>query len=214
LNREKFARITNRDELPRILDGVFAARKAGLQPIKLNAVIERGVNDDDILDLVEFSRRHGLALRLVEYMDVGNVNGWRSEKTVTKAEMLAVIASRYPLREIGRAGSAPSLDYQFADGQGDLGVIASVTEPFCSSCSRVRLTADGKLVTCLFSADGYDLKTLMRRGAPDSELADRISSIWGRRKDRYSEERLEALQSPAGYQASARKKIEMIRLGG
>jgi cyclic pyranopterin phosphate synthase len=214
LDPAKFARITRRDELPRILDGLFAAHDAGLRPIKINAVIERGVNDDDILDLVDFSRRNGFALRLIEYMDVGNVNRWHSDKTVTKKEMLEIIGKRYPLREAGRNGTAPALDYEFADGQGDLGVIASVTEPFCSSCTRVRLTADGRLVTCLFSSEGHDLKSLLRSGASDAELSGVIASVWGRRNDRYSEERLAAMNSPSGYQASARKKIEMISLGG
>ena len=140
----------------------------GLHPIKINAVIERGVNDGDILELVEFSREHGFALRFIEFMDVGNSNSWKSERMVSKKEILAVIDRRYPLREVGREqGTAPSVDYEFVDGQGDIGVIASVTEPFCSSCTRARLTADGKLVTCLFSETGHDLKSMLRRGATD-----------------------------------------------
>ncbi len=214
LDAQKFRRITRREDLGRIVDGLFAARDAGISPIKLNAVIERGVNDDDIVDLVEFSRLHGFAVRFIEYMDVGNANGWRSEKTVSKREILEIIGRRYPLKEVGRKGSAPALDYQFADGIGDLGIIASVTEPFCSGCSRVRLTADGKLVTCLFSETGHDLKGLLRSGAADAEVAAAIESVWGARKDRYSDERLEAMNSPGGYRASARKKIEMITLGG
>ena len=166
LDPDKFRRITKRGDLDRVLQGIFAAKEHGLQPIKLNAVIERGVNDDDILPLVEFSREHGFAMRFIEYMDVGNSNNWTSEKLVSKKEIIEQIHARYPLKEIGRAqGSAPSMDYEFIDGLGDIGVIASVTEPFCSSCTRVRLTADGKVVTCLFSQAGHDVKSLLRGGA-------------------------------------------------
>ena len=215
LNPEKFARIRRRGDLAKVLEGLFAAKRCGLHPIKINAVIERGVNDDDIADLVEFSRKNGFTIRFIEYMDVGNSNNWTSEKLVSKKEILAIINARYPLREVGRdKGSTPSVDYEFIDGSGELGVIASVSEPFCSSCSRARLTADGKLVTCLFSATGHDLKALLRNGATDQEIKGVISAIWGERKDRYSEERLDAINSAPGYQASDHKKIEMITLGG
>ena len=166
LDADKFKRMTKRGDLDKVLDGIFAAKAAGLAPIKLNAVIERGVNDDDILPLVEFSRDNGFAMRFIEYMDVGNSNNWTSAKLVAKKEIIETIHARYPLREIGRdQGSAPSVDYEFLDGQGDIGVIASVTEPFCSSCTRSRITADGKLVTCLFSDAGHDLKAQLRSGA-------------------------------------------------
>jgi cyclic pyranopterin phosphate synthase len=215
LDPEKFRRITKRGDLREVLDGLFLAQRLGFAPIKLNAVIERGVNEDDILPLAEFSRRHGFAIRYIEYMDVGNVNQWHSDKLVSKAEILRVIALRYELREIGRSdGTAPAVDYEFADGGGDLGVIASVTEPFCTSCTRARLTADGKLVTCLFSSAGHDLKALLRGGASDGEVQDFIRSVWTQRADRYSDERLEALQSGRGYTGAARHKIEMITLGG
>ncbi len=215
LNPEKFARIRRRGDLAKVLEGLFAAKRCGLHPIKINAVIERGVNDDDIIDLVEFSRKNGFALRFIEYMDVGNSNNWTSEKLVSKKEILAIINARYPLREVGRdKGSAPSVDYEFIDGSGELGVIASVSEPFCSSCSRARLTADGKLVTCLFSATGHDLKALLRNGATDEEIIEIISAIWGKRTDRYSDERLEAMNSARGYRAKDHRKIEMISLGG
>jgi len=215
LKPERFRRITKRGDLDKVLEGLFAAKSHGLHPIKINAVIERGVNDDEILDLVAFSRAHGFALRFIEYMDVGNANHWRSEKMVSKKEILDIINAHFPLRKIGREkGSAPSVDYQFLDGSGDIGVIASVTEPFCGTCTRARLTADGKLVTCLFSTQGYDLKKLMRGGATDAEIFAVISSLWLKRKDRYSEERLAALRSPTGYDPKEHKKIEMISLGG
>jgi len=215
LNPEKFARIRRRGDLAKVLEGLFAAKSYGLDPIKVNAVIERGVNDDDIVDLVEFSRKNGFTIRFIEYMDVGNSNNWTSEKLVSKKEILEIIHARYPLREVGRdKGGAPSVDYQFIDGGGDLGVIASVTEPFCSTCTRARLTADGKLVTCLFSATGHDLKALLRNGATDEEIIEVISAIWRKRTDRYSDERLEAMNSARGYRARDHKKIEMIALGG
>jgi len=215
LNSEKFKQITKRGDLDRVLAGLFAAKRAGIQPIKINAVIERGLNDDDIIPLVEFARENGFAMRFIEYMDVGNSNNWINERMVSKKEIIDRIDSRFPLREVGRDhGTAPSVDYEFVDGGGDIGVIASVTEPFCASCTRARLTADGKLVTCLFSDHGHDLKSLMRNGATDAELIDVISTVWQNRADRYSDERLEAMNSPEGYQPKQHKKIEMITLGG
>ena len=214
LNPEKFRKMTKRGELSKVLEGIFAAKQHGLHPIKLNAVIEKGLNEDDILSLVEFSRANGFALRFIEYMDVGNSNDWTSGKLVSKKEIIEKIKARYPLKEVGRAGgSAPSVDYEFIDGLGDVGVIASVTEPFCSSCTRVRLTADGKIVTCLFSGIGHDVKGLLRGGASDEEISKFIISIWEKRTDRYSAERLEALRS-SNYDPKNHKKIEMISLGG
>ena len=214
LNPEKFKRITKRGDLAKVLEGIFAAKKHGITRIKLNAVVERGVNEDDILPLVEFCRENSLAMRFIEYMDVGNSNNWTSEKLVSKKEIIDAIEARYPLREVGREqGSAPSVDYEFLDGAGDIGVIASVTEPFCSTCTRGRLTADGKFVTCLFSQTGHDLKKLLRGGASDEEVAEFIGSIWTGRVDRYSDERLQAMRS-AAYDPKKTKKIEMIALGG
>jgi GTP 3',8-cyclase len=214
LNADKFKRMTKRGDLNKVLEGIFAAKKAGIAPIKLNAVIERGVNDDDILPLVEFSRANGFAMRFIEYMDVGNSNNWTSAKLFSKKEIIENIAARYPLQEIGRdRGSAPSLDYEFVDGKGDIGVIASVTEPFCSSCTRIRLTADGKIVTCLFAQVGHDVKSRLRGGASDEEISEFIGNIWRSRTDRYSAERLEALTT-SNYDPKSHKKIEMISLGG
>lgn len=215
LESEKFRRMTGRGNLNRVLEGIFAAREAGLRPLKINSVIERGVNDDEILDLLEFSRKNGFAIRFIEYMDVGNANNWRSEKMISRKEILQVIGAKYTVDRVGRRqGAAPAVDYRFLDDGGDMGVIASVSEPFCSSCTRARLTADGKLVTCLFSDKGFDLKTRLRSGATDGELAEMIRAVWTARKDRYSEERLEAMLSEKGYEPKHHKKIEMISLGG
>jgi len=214
LDAEKFKRITKRGDLAKVLEGIEAAKRHGLHPIKLNAVIERGVNEDDILPLVEFARRNGFAMRFIEYMDVGNANNWTSSKLVSKREIIEKISSRYPLREIGREqGSAPAVDYEFVDGAGDIGVIASVTEPFCGRCTRARITADGKVVTCLFSQSGADVKALIRGGASDAEITAFLRSLWGKRDDRYSEERWLALRS-SSYDPKRQKKIEMISLGG
>ena len=215
LDAHKFKQITKRGDLDKVLQGLFTAQKVGLHPIKINAVIERGVNEDDVLNLVEFSRENGFAMRFIEYMDVGNSNNWASQKMVSKKEILERVHARFPLKEKGRdRGSAPSVDYQFVDGRGDIGVIASITEPFCSTCVRARLTADGKLVTCLFSQIGHDLKGLLRNGSTDEEILDFLAGVWRKRADRYSDERLEAMQSSTGYDPKQHKKIEMITLGG
>jgi cyclic pyranopterin phosphate synthase len=214
LKPDRFQALTKRGNLSEVLSGLFAAKKAGFAPIKINAVIIRGTNDDEILDLVEFARSNSFEMRFIEYMDVGNANAWTLEKTVTKKEILDRVNSRFPVREIGRAnGSAPAVDYEFLDGAGEIGIIGSVTEPFCSSCTRIRLTADGKLVTCLFAESGFDLKKLLRSGVSDDEIAGHIQAIWGGRTDRFSDLRWEQVRS-GDYRPREHKKIEMITLGG
>jgi cyclic pyranopterin phosphate synthase len=214
LRPERFKALTKRGNLDDVLAGLFAAKKVGMAPIKLNAVIIRGTNDDEILDLVEFGRDNGFEMRFIEYMDVGNANSWSLEKTVTKKEILEAVQSRFPVREVGRAhGSAPAVDYEFLDGAGEIGIIGSVTEPFCSSCTRVRLTADGKLVTCLFAESGFDLKRFIRSGASDDQIRSEIGKIWSIRSDRYSDERWQQVLA-GGYKPRDHKKIEMITLGG
>jgi cyclic pyranopterin phosphate synthase len=214
LRPDRFQGLTKRGNLSEVLAGIFAAKAVGLAPIKLNAVVIRGTNDDEIIDLVEFARNNGFEMRFIEYMDVGNANAWSLEKTVTKKEILGVIQSRFPVREVGRAhGSAPAVDYEFLDGAGEIGIIGSITEPFCSSCTRVRVTADGKLVTCLFAESGFDLKALIRSGATDSDIQAQIAEIWSGRADRFSDVRWQQVLA-GGYQARDHKKIEMITLGG
>ena len=215
LDPERFERITKRGDLDNVLKGLFAARDAGLKPVKINAVIERGVNEDDILDLVAFGREHGFVIRFIEYMDVGTANAWRLERTVPKKEILERISARFPLEPAGReGGNAPAVDYAFRDGKGTVGIVASVTEPFCNTCSRGRLTADGRLVTCLFSRTGHDLKARLRSGAGDDEIREWMEAVWSGRTDRFSAERLHAIQSPDGYDPEKHDKIEMITLGG
>lgn len=215
LDPDKFQRITKRGDLDKVLAGLFRAQSVGLEPIKINAVIERGVNEDDILDLVEFGRTHNCSVRFIEYMDVGTANAWNMARTVPKREIIDRINQRFPIEERGRSeGTAPAVDYEFLDGKGDVGVIASVTEPFCATCTRARLTADGRLVTCLFSQTGHDLKSPLRGGATDEELAQAIRAVWSTRLDRYSADRLNSIHSPEGYDPKQHNKLEMITLGG
>ena len=215
LDPERFKQITKRGDLDNVLKGLFAAQEAGLDPIKINAVVERGVNEDDVVDLVEFGRDHGFVVRFIEYMDVGTANAWRLERTVPKQEIVQRIAARFPLDAVGRGdGHAPAVDYVFRDGKGMVGIVASVTEPFCGTCSRGRLTADGRLVTCLFSHTGHDLKARLRSGAGDDEIRQWLEAVWSGRTDRFSADRLNAIQSPAGYDPGQHDKIEMITLGG
>jgi len=212
LRPDRFRQITKRGDLQEVLAGIEAAKRSGMSPIKINAVIIRGTNDDEILDLVRYARNNQFEMRFIEYMDVGNANNWTLDKTITKREILDTVHAEFPVREIGRAnGSAPAIDYAFLDGSGEIGIIGSVTEPFCSSCTRVRLTADGKLVTCLFSESGIDIKGLLRNGADDEQIRQQIIAIWSARSDRYSDIRWENLRNG---RYTAAKKIEMITLGG
>jgi GTP 3',8-cyclase len=214
IDPDKFQLMTRRDDLANVLEGLIAAKQNGLHPIKINTVIQRGVNVNDILKLAEFARENGFWLRFIEYMDVGNSNNWVSERMVSKKEILEIINSRYPLKEVGRHDeSAPAVNYEYVDGTGNIGVIASITEPFCTGCTRARLTADGKLVMCLFANQSFDLKKLLRAGANDDDILEALRSAWMSRKDRYSEERLEAMKS-GEYQPNSRRKMEMISLGG
>lgn len=215
LRPDRFRAITQRGDLDIVLKGLFAAKSVGMAPIKINAVVIRGFNDDELIDLVAFARTNGFEMRFIEYMDVGNANGWTLDKTFTKREMLEAIHGQFPVRDAGRAGgSAPAVDYEFLDGSGKVGIIGSVTEPFCSSCTRIRLTADGKLVTCLFAETGFDIKALMRRGASDADLTEAIGAQWSGRTDRFSDVRWKHLQSGTPYKPESHKKIEMITLGG
>jgi len=214
INTLKFRSMTKRDDLANVLQGLLTAKNIGISPIKINSVVQRGINDDDILPMTEFARQNGFWLRFIEYMDVGNSNRWVSKKMVSKKEILERIDARYPLEEIGRGNTnAPAVNYRFKDGCGNIGVIASVTEPFCEGCTRGRITADGRFVLCLFSDQSVDLKKLLRKGSSDADIAGVIRNTWLKRNDRYSEERLEAMNS-GKYRPDSRRKIEMISIGG
>jgi cyclic pyranopterin phosphate synthase len=191
-----------------VLVGIEAARHAGLNPVKVNAVIQRGINDHTVLDLIERFRGTGVIVRFIEYMDVGNRNDWDRTKVVPSQQLLERIAARWPLEPLERAYAGEvARRYAFSDGSGEIGFISSVTQPFCGDCSRARLSADGKLHTCLFAADGADLRAPLRAGATEEELSAMIRAIWERRLDRYSELR-EQLRARGVHH------VEMNYLGG
>ena len=193
----------------RVLEGIDAALAAGLAPVKLNCVVKRSVNYEAIVSLAERFRGTGVIVRYIEYMDVGNRNGWRLDEVVPSAEVIGQIGRRWPLEpvEANYRGEVAER-YRYRDGQGEVGVISSITQPFCGDCSRGRLTTDGRFVTCLFAAGGLNLRDPMRAGASDAELLALIERTWGARTDRYSEERT------ANTEIRARRKIEMYQIGG
>ncbi|MDQ4215307.1 GTP 3',8-cyclase MoaA [Microbacterium sp. ASV81] len=196
--------------LSRVLDGIEAAHEAGL-PVKLNTVVKRGLNDGEIVDLAARFRGTGYVLRFIEYMDVGATNGWSLDEVVPSAEVIARISARFPLEPI--APSAPgetAKRWRYADGSGEIGVISSVTNAFCGSCNRARLSTEGRLFTCLFAHEGHDLRALLRGGADDARLTATLASIWGARDDRYSE-----IRSQLTPELRAdRDRIEMSYIGG
>jgi cyclic pyranopterin phosphate synthase len=193
-------------ELDEVLDGIAAAREAGLTPVKLNCVVQRGVNEDGLIDLVDFARREGLSLRCIEYMDVGETNGWRLTDVVSGEEILERVRRVHPLLDEISDPSVVAKTYRFADGKGDLGVITSVSRPFCGDCTRARLGVDGKLYTCLFATTGIDLRETLRSGVDDDALRRVIADRWGRRDDRYSELR--------GLGIAEGERLEMSYIGG
>jgi len=190
----------------RVLEGIDAAGRAGL-PVKVNVVLKRGVNDGGILDLARHFRGTGHTLRFIEYMDVGHTNGWRMDDVVPAREVIATIDNEFPLEPLDPAYRGEvARRWRYVDGTGEIGVIASVTEPFCGDCTRTRLSAEGKLYTCLFAVRGHDLRALIRSGAGDDELERAIGEVWSRRTDRYSELRTQETRSLP--------KIEMSYIGG
>jgi len=190
----------------RVLEGIDAAAKAGL-PVKVNAVVKRGVNEDGIVALAEHFRGTGHVLRFIEYMDVGRTNGWRLDDVVPAAEIVARVAAAWPLDPVApNRPDETSRRWRYRDGAGEIGVIASVTEPFCRGCSRARLSAEGRLYTCLFALRGHDLRGPLRTGASDAELAEALRGIWSRRTDRYSELRT--------AETATLPKVEMSYIGG
>jgi cyclic pyranopterin phosphate synthase len=208
LDNEVFAAM-NDVEFPveRVLEGIEAATDVGLAPIKVNMVVKRGVNEQSVLPMARHFRGTGHILRLIEYMDVGATNGWRLDDVVPAAEMIAMIDAEMPLEPIApNYRGEVAKRWRYKDGSGELGIIASVTQPFCGDCSRARLSAEGKLYTCLFATQGYDLRKLLRSGASDAEVSKAIHSIWLDRDDRYSEIRSsETVELP---------KVEMSYIGG
>ncbi len=194
-------------EIDEVLAGIKAAEKANFQPIKINAVVQRGVNDHTIVDLARFCKDNGYILRFIEYMDVGTRNGWEKKEVVPAREIVEKIDASLPLEPLARNyASETALRYQYRDGGGEIGIIASVTQPFCGNCSRMRLSPEGQVYTCLFATEGFDLRAMLRGGASDDAIAEVIKTTWQKRDDRYSEDRTN--QSGSG------KKIEMYYIGG
>jgi cyclic pyranopterin phosphate synthase len=197
-------------ELSRVLEGLEAAVAAGLTPIKINCVVERGLNDHTVLDLLERFRGTSIIVRLIEYMDVGNRNHWSMDRVVPSRELVERIGSRWPVRPVQENYRGEVADrYVFEDGQGEIGFISSVTNPFCGDCTRARLSSEGVFYTCLFATSGVDLRRPLRDGASDEELLNLIQDTWTRRSDRYSEQR----GSPSANEHPLRK-IEMYYIGG
>ena len=191
-------------KVDRVLMGIRTARLHGL-PVKVNAVIQRGVNEAEVLPLVRMARQEGVVMRFIEYMDVGETNGWDMKDVVSMAEILETIREEFPLEPVApKDPGEVAKRFRLADGSAEIGVISSVTKPFCSGCQRLRLSADGKLFTCLFSAAGHDVKSLLRKEPDDEVLRGMVSALWSERTDRYSEERGEG----------NRPKAEMSYLGG
>ena len=211
LDDEVFRRMNGRGfGTESVLGGIEAAERVGLAPIKINAVVQRGVNDHTIVDLARYFRERGHVMRFIEYMDVGNRNGWRLDHVVPADEIVAMIDAEMPLEpvESGYRGEV-AMRYRYRDGGGEMGVIASVTKPFCGDCTRIRLSPEGSIYTCLFSGVGRDLRGPVREGASDDELEEIVRGTWRGRTDRYSEER-----SSMTEELRAQEKVEMYHIGG
>ena len=209
LSEEVFQRMSDSGaSVATVLEGIAAAQAVGLSPLKVNTVVKRGVNEQEILPLVRHFRHSGIVLRFIEFMDVGTTNGWRLDDVVTAQDILSLIDREHPLRpaDPNYAGEVAKR-WAFADGSGEIGVIASVTQAFCHECSRLRLSTDGKLYTCLFATEGTDLREGLRSGESDAQLRQRIADVWSSRADRYSQLRHAATELP-------RKRIEMSYIGG
>jgi cyclic pyranopterin phosphate synthase len=191
----------------RVLEGIEAADRAGLRPVKINMVVKRGVNDHQVVDMARHFRGTGHIVRFIEFMDVGHTNGWKMDQVVPAAEIIRLIDARWPLEPVepNYRGEVANR-YRYRDGQGEIGVIASVTQAFCRTCSRARLSADGKLFTCLFGIGGHDFRALLRQGCSDAEIDHFLQSVWRVRADRYSEVRT--------ARTVTLPKVEMSYIGG
>jgi len=208
LDDATFRRMNDVDfPVTRVLDGIEAASAAGLAPIKINMVVKRGENEKGVLAMARRFRGTGHILRFIEYMDVGHTNGWRMDDVVTARDIINMIDAEMPLEPVDPNYTGEVAErWRYRDGSGEIGVIASVTRAFCRDCTRVRLSTDGKLYTCLFATAGHDMRRLLRGGTTDGDIGSAISEIWARRADRYSEIRTE--------NTSKLRKIEMSYIGG
>jgi len=199
----------DRGDVATVLAAIDAARAAGFSPVKVNAMVQKGLNEEGVLDLVEHFRGTGVILRFIEYMDVGTLNGWRAEDVVPSRVLRDRIHARWPLEPLDKNYRGEvATRYRFVDGRGEIGFISSVSEPFCGDCHRARLSAEGKVYTCLFATHGTDLRSPLRAGASDAELIGLLQNVWRARADRYSELRA------ALHKARERERVEMYRMGG
>lgn len=209
LDDEVFKKMNGRRFGPqKVLEGIAKSAKVGLTPIKINSVVQKGVNDHTIVDLAKYFRGTGHIVRFIEFMDVGNINGWKLDQVVSASDIAARINEDMPIEAI--APNYPgevALRYRYKDGSGEIGIIASVTKPFCGACTRARISTDGNVFTCLFGSIGHNLRHTLRSGASDDELKATIKQIWGRRADQYSEDR-------AFITEPGPKKVEMYQIGG
>lgn len=208
LDDATFRRMNDADyPVERVLEGIAAAEAAGFDAVKVNMVVKRGTNDQDIVPMARHFRHSGHILRFIEFMDVGSSNGWKMDEVLPSREVIERINAHFPLQAIDPNYEGEVAErWRYADGSGEIGVISSVTQAFCSTCTRIRLSTEGKLYTCLFAQQGHDLRGLLRQGADDAQLDAAIASVWQRREDRYSEIRTAATAS--------RPKIEMSYIGG
>lgn len=211
LDDEVFKRLNGREyNVDRVLDAIRKAEETGFEKLKINAVIQRGVNDDTLVELAGNFRNTGHIVRFIEYMDVGNLNGWNLDHVVGADEIINKINAVYPLEPVeANYNGEVANRYRYKDGSGEIGVIASVSNPFCGDCTRIRLSTDGKMYTCLFATHGADIRKPLRDGATDKELTELITGTWQNREDRYSE--LRTAETPPH---KAPKKIEMYQIGG
>ena len=212
LDDEIFRRMNGgRSGIDKVLAGIEAAEAAGYTPLKINAVVQRGINDHTLVELARFFKERGHILRFIEYMDVGNKNGWRMDEVLPSAEVVERIHAELPLEPAaGNYFGEVARRYRYVDGGGEIGLISSVTQPFCGSCTRMRLSPEGRIFTCLFATEGTDLRGPLRAGAADDEIEAIIRATWGARIDRYSELR----SSLTDEVRDRRKKVEMYHIGG
>lgn len=208
LRPEIFAQMSGgRGSLASVLEGIESAEEAGLRPIKINCVVERGVNETSVRELARRFRGTDHIVRYIEFMDVGTLNQWDQSRVVSASEILALLREEGELEPVSASYTGEvAKRYRWCDGSGEVGIIASVTQPFCGDCTRARLSADGQLFTCLFGSTGIDLRKSLRAGESDEKLLTRIRSAWSDRTDRYSEERSDGSTSP--------ERVEMYRIGG
>ncbi len=211
LKDEVFSRLVGRGvKVSQIIEGIEEALRVGLKPVKVNVCVIRGVNDGEILDIARFFKGMGVVVRFIEFMDVGNLNGWSLERVYSAREMLELLSEHFELEPVEKSYRGEVAQrYRYKDDGLEVGFISSITQPFCGDCNRLRLTADGRLLTCLFAQDGPNIKDLIRSHAGEEDIRDFVRRVWAERSDRYSEQRLELIKT-----GIMPKKVEMFKVGG